>query len=785
MAALAAGIVYTGALAAPFVRSAPDALSARQVDAVRSAQVVVDGVMLVVRSPALPGTAFVASEPGASLQGAAAVTQLPYREFSVRAYRFGSAAPTEGIGVVEPQHLGMYRAKGAGRLVRSLRIPALIFGHRVEGSVRVLDIGLGSRRQPTEVASWMTNAAGRLWIVRAAAPLPGSRRAQASFSAGTSVSADNLVPPSFGPSGEPATLAESRPAQRRSAPVAGQSEDPPPVRTPAWWSGVCDDNNHPGSFVLSSWDGLTACGPGVNRGGEDVAVNFFPGAWGELEWECVELSMRWLYLEYGVRPYPANGSGVVANYTRADGGDLDKIVNDGSSVPLPGDVLSMEPTSTEGHTAVVTATNVVHGNGSISILEQNMNGGNGTNTLSVVDNIVQADFGMPVTEWLQSPRAVSTSVPTADRADLVQDGGFNHAHGHPDGSGWRSAPDSHLEILPAGKIATRPYAGNGFAMTYTSVAGGGIYQDIPFRVSSGESFCADAELVTAGRRSDAQGDMTIWLLGRSATQSSTVRYGPLPGGNRWTRRSTCVTARRAHSDIRVQFYVDPNTPALGIDAVDVHQSLVNNGDFSRPGSGRWRRAGDAHFAVDPAGKLATSYAGNGFAVTSASGAGGGIYQDIALPVSAGESFCADAEVVTAGARSGAAGSLTIWLRGTSPTQSSRIDFGPLPGHSQWTPVSTCVTATSAHSDIRVQFYDDPGRTKLGIDAVDVHWSFVSNGGFDRAGGVLADRARFTFRDRAWGPGRDEPVRGHGLRRHQYLEAGRRNLPGHLASRVHR
>src|SRR5208282_3409237 len=167
--------------------------------------------------------------------------------------------------------------------------------------------------------------------------------------------------------------------------------------------GICDVNNDPQSFELSSWDGLTACGPGLNQGGQDVPVAFFPGAWPALEWECVELSMRWLYLEYGVRPYPANGSQVVANYSRADGGDLEKIANDGSTVPLPGDVLSMEPTAVEGHTAVVTASNVTAGNGTISILQENMNSGNGTHTLKVVHNVVQPDYGMPVTEWLQAP----------------------------------------------------------------------------------------------------------------------------------------------------------------------------------------------------------------------------------------------------------------------------------------------------------------------------------------------------------------------------------------------
>ncbi len=63
--------------------------------------------------------------------------------------------------------------------------------------------------------------------------------------------------------------------------------------------------------------------------------------------------------------------------------------------------------------------------------------------------------------------------------------------------------------------------------------------------------------------------MTIWLYGQSPSQSSSVSFGPLADGNQWTHVSTCLTAARPHSDVRVQFYDTPRTPRLGIDAVDV------------------------------------------------------------------------------------------------------------------------------------------------------------------------------------------------------------------------
>ncbi|MGA2529437.1 MAG: CHAP domain-containing protein [Acidimicrobiales bacterium] len=527
------------------------------------------------------------------------------------------------------------------------------------------------------------------------------------------------------------------------------STDPPPVRYPPWWSGPCDDGHYPGSFELSSWDGLAACGPGPNRGGYDASVEFFPGAWGELEWECVELSMRWLYLEYGVRPYPADGSGVVWNYSRADGGDLYKVANDGTSVPRPGDVLSMGSEWADGHTAVVTGVNLSHGYGTITILEQNMNGGNGTNTLAVFKNYVEPDYGMAITGWLQAATpAVMTADDAASRlpaADLVLDGGFNHR-----GLGaWHKTSHSHVGIEMARAIttkqATAPYEGYGFAVTRSSAPGAGIYQDIPFPVSSGDSFCADAEVVTAGEDSGAVGTMSLWLLGGSQSQSSKAHFGPLRGRNQWTPVSSCLTATSAHSDIRIQFYDAPHTPQLGIDAVDVHQSFVLNGGFDHHVGTGWQIAKHSWLGIESAGSLGTMpYGGNGFAVTNTTASSGGIYQDVPLSIRAGDTLCADAEVVTAGAHSGARGNMALSLVGRSRPQLSSVNFAKLPGRSRWTAISTCVTATGPHTGFRIQFDSARRAPTLGIDGVDVHQSFVENGGFNNHGSAGWHKAGNTW-----------------------------------------
>ena len=186
------------------------------------------------------------------------------------------------------------------------------------------------------------------------------------------------------------------------------------VTTPGWWKGgTCDPVNYPGSHPLGAvWHGLVACGPGPTQGGSDHLVSFFPGSWGELEWECVELSMRWMYLAWGVNPYPANGWDVVGNYNLGDNkatynpnGPQLVVVDNGTvgSVPQPGDVISVARTSSDsyGHTAVVTANAVsAEGDGTITVIQQNGGAGNDGRASYPVTNW---NVGDGVSGWLHNP----------------------------------------------------------------------------------------------------------------------------------------------------------------------------------------------------------------------------------------------------------------------------------------------------------------------------------------------------------------------------------------------
>jgi hypothetical protein len=187
-----------------------------------------------------------------------------------------------------------------------------------------------------------------------------------------------------------------------------------------------------------------------------------------------------------------------------------------------------------------------------------------------------------------------------------------------------------------------------------------------------------------------------------------------------------VTATSSHASLRIQFYPAVGGPTIGIDAVDVHKALSQNGGFNN-GTAPWSASGSANFAVHTG---SSSYEGSGYAATNASASGDSIRENKTVSIASGDTYCGSAEVSTAGSGSGGSGQFVIWLLGGSSSESSTMSFSGLPGGGQWTPVQTCVTATTAHTSLRIQFYPTVGGPTINVDAVDVHSSFAQNGGFN-------------------------------------------------------
>jgi hypothetical protein len=171
---------------------------------------------------------------------------------------------------------------------------------------------------------------------------------------------------------------------------------PEDVGTPPWWSGVCDDGNYfPATgvhsiLIGSAWHGVHACGPVTYKPPfPSHLVHFFTGAWGEFEFECVELVMRFLYQEWGIAPWGGSAN-TIKNSPPAS---IDFYINDGIHAFVPGDILTEESLTQNysGHAVIITALNLDgNGTGTISILEQNSSS-NGSRSLHVTNWGVDPD----------------------------------------------------------------------------------------------------------------------------------------------------------------------------------------------------------------------------------------------------------------------------------------------------------------------------------------------------------------------------------------------------------
>ena len=340
------------------------------------------------------------------------------------------------------------------------------------------------------------------------------------------------------------------PSDANSADAAGAG-----VPTPSWWNGACDTNTYqaaadePAYSLGADWDGLEACGPRPYYGeGPDVGVRFPGASWGVLEWECVELSMRWMYLAWGVEPYPANGSGVVWNYSTFEstynpgGPPLEPISNDGSGpMPQPGDVLSYGATSSAGHTSVVTGTDIdAGGNGTVTVEEENASA-DGWDTVPVTDWIL-GGFDGGVSGWLHNPdfTLAPADAVTAVRAPTgsVWYLGGNDAASPVFGGSWASLNGAILESpavvsVPASSGPGQPlYLATGTNHDVYVSLGGGTWG----RLSAAPAYCTDAPTATVVASTPGStaaytlvvacrgGDGALWWV------SGAVTAGSLPSG---------------------------------------------------------------------------------------------------------------------------------------------------------------------------------------------------------------------------------------------------------------
>jgi hypothetical protein len=380
-----------------------------------------DGVELELRTPFLSEFEVAASDPNTAIQVATAMEREPiFKEFSITAVPLGLSPPTESVPRAAPsgawrdgeaayrKALEKYREDQKGDPEEGPTVS--LFGEEVTGLESIVGLHIDSEElTPVVITEWVVEAGDRLWIVRASReledyPAHGVRPTSSARSLeGTVLRSDDVYQPSTSLRAMQQDLPPTDLDPDMRLKLSSSAPDLPP---PSWWSGECDTDNYQASAGVAAYPlgaeyrSMKACGPRPwGDYGPEVWVNFGAGV-SQIEWQCPELSKRFLYLAYGIPPYSANGSQVVWNYA---GDLLEKVPNcEPGRAPQPDDVLSYGSTSTYGHTSVVATSDVDSGgNGTIGVIEQNSSS-TGFNALNVDNWCVSAAY-TAVSGWLHEP----------------------------------------------------------------------------------------------------------------------------------------------------------------------------------------------------------------------------------------------------------------------------------------------------------------------------------------------------------------------------------------------
>lgn len=356
-------------------------------------------------------TPFVSSLPDEVMQIATSFNPLDYLEISIItipdsseqliARVFGSDISKSGDYLKILQN---FRDVQGATQLQTQQIT--MFGQRIDGiSNKVMLNVANGELSPIVINEWVINKFGHIWLLRISQLESGYNTNPILYNEIEILERDFTQPSINLP-----TL--SAPPKMLESQIVFKANDLlSDLPAPSWWNGDCDVNNFPGSYPLGpSYRGVKACGP-LNTARE---VNFGVGVH-QYEWQCPELSKRYLYLAFGTAPYSAHGKDVVWNYPNPN---LEKVTNGTANKgPNAGDVLSYGATDQYGHTSVVTTSSIdANGNGTVTVMEQNWTAP-GTRTHTVSGWVVQAS--MAVSGWLHIPSgSCNNPSPNADQIGL-------------------------------------------------------------------------------------------------------------------------------------------------------------------------------------------------------------------------------------------------------------------------------------------------------------------------------------------------------------------------------
>ncbi|MFD8708799.1 CHAP domain-containing protein, partial [Kitasatospora sp. NPDC059648] len=379
-----------------------------------------DNVALQVSSSDLPsGQPYIAA-PGSGVQVASLSENKPFRYFSVTAVPFGeelsgSDFPVSAVG-------------GTAAWVKALNGTqngpvATIFGQKAKGVVVHSQGNLtGKKADHTDIQTitWIVEQGSRTWVVNLQhdeASLPGNFGANLVIASGDTSARTSVDLAKV-------TAAPTAATGRMPANAVGLGGS---LGQPSWWNSTCDGN---GNLLNTQFMGLQVCANGGNR------LEYVPGV-AQYEWQCAELSDRYLVQRYGVDGAGGNGNQEAQNWYNKYPSMFQLHGNGDHASPVPGDVISFAVGSSRpGHTGVVHKSSVdSSGNGTVYFVDENWTGDGGYNSASVSNwNVAEITGEGGSVQWLHNPADNSAPAATSTSPVSFDATGYHIAFVDPNGN---------------------------------------------------------------------------------------------------------------------------------------------------------------------------------------------------------------------------------------------------------------------------------------------------------------------------------------------------------------
>jgi hypothetical protein len=368
-----------------------------------------DGVALQVSTPDYPTGSLYTTPSGGLVQVASLSDNAPFRYLSVTAVPYGETLPESKFPESKSGNAANWRKAQGG----SAGPLATLFGQKVAGQITHSQMpgADGATQKTIETITWIVESGNRTWVVTMQhdeSSLP------AAFGGGMTISSPNTAAATSvnlkaAKSAPHASTGAVNPVQNHALAMAAAPSGN--LGRPSWWGANCDGYSN---LLNTTFMGLQVCGYPTS----DKLESGIPGV-GQYEFECAELSDRYLVQRYGINGAGGNGNQVVDNFYNSYSSRFQRFANGSHTPPVAGDVVSYSVGGSGfGHTGVVIASNVnSSGNGTISMVHENWN--ENASTPGEWDNIPVSNWNVTevtgqggTVEWLHNP-ADGTQTPPA------------------------------------------------------------------------------------------------------------------------------------------------------------------------------------------------------------------------------------------------------------------------------------------------------------------------------------------------------------------------------------